>query len=175
MNNFLRSFFALMIGCTFIYCTALGQTTQGELAQVSNSSKSMVPIEKASENTQVAVLKKAKMPVYGKSKCALEMQFDLIINGLEVQLVNQSKGTYTNIEWTMGDGTILNENRSNYEYEQPGIYYFTATIYDNKTGCVDFVGGNYFIKKEKTTSVMSAKNRHFTQKDLEVSRVLNLK
>lgn len=175
MNTLLRSLFILMTCCSLISCAVVGQTAQDELAQITHSSKPIVSIEKASENTQAAVLKKAKTPVYGQRKCDLEMQFDLIINGLDVQLVNQSKGTYTNVEWTMGDGTILNENTVNHQYDQPGIYYFTATIYDNKTGCVDFVGGNFFVKKEEKAKTTAAKGKHFTHKDMEMASVLNLK
>ena len=95
-----------------------------------------------------------RAPIYDKEVCDLDMLFDLEIEGLTVSFKNKAVGEFSRVEWTFGDGaTAADLKDAAHTYEKAGIYYFTAIIHNPETGCVDFVGGNYYIQNNKLQKV----------------------
>ncbi|MGB0931838.1 MAG: PKD domain-containing protein [Chitinophagales bacterium] len=117
------------------------------------------------ETAAIAFLDRA--PIYDKEACRLDMLFDLSIEGLSVSFKNKAVGEYSNVEWTFGDGTIADSKDISHTYKKTGIYYFTVMIHDPSTGCVDFIGGNYYLQETN-------EGQRITQEEVNKSRILNL-
>lgn len=135
----------------------IGSSTAGETEEIVDVN--------VVETATVAFLDRA--PIYNKEVCKLDMLFDLTIDGLTVSFKNKAVGEYSNVEWTFGDGAIADTKDISHTYRKPGIYYFTVMIHDPATGCVDFIGGNYYLQGTNN-------NQKITQEEVNKSRILNL-
>ncbi|MGB1241894.1 MAG: PKD domain-containing protein [Chitinophagales bacterium] len=120
------------------------------------------------ETSTTAFLDRA--PVYDKEVCDLDMLFDLTIEGLKVEFKNKAVGEYSNVEWTFGDGAMSENKNISHTYKQSGIYYFTVMIHDPLTGCIDFIGGNYYLQNNN----QSFNPQKITQEEINKSKILNL-
>lgn len=120
------------------------------------------------ETSSSAFLDRA--PIYDKEVCSLDMLFDLTINGLEVEFKNKAVGEYSHVEWTFGDGTVVESKDVVHKYKRSGIYYFTVMIQDPLTGCIDFIGGNYYLQSNNNLSLL----QELTQEEINKSEILNL-
>ncbi len=89
-------------------------------------------------------------PILNAEACDLEAKFNLKIKGKTVEFKDRSKGEYTNIEWVFGDGFMSHQPAVKHTYDKGGLYYFSVTLYNAKTGCVDFFAGNYFLSDIKS-------------------------
>ncbi|MGB0839457.1 MAG: PKD domain-containing protein [Chitinophagales bacterium] len=107
-------------------------------------------------------------PIFDKEACDLKLDFNLNINGLAVSFEDKSQGKYTDIEWMFGDGNSAKTNSIKHTYTQAGIYYFTATLYNSETGCIDFVAGNYYVSADSQVDALS-------RQDVNGAEVINLK
>ena len=130
---------------------------------IGSAAEEIVDLNMVAE-TSSAFLDKA--PIYDKEVCDLDMLFDLDIEGLTVKFNNKAVGEFSSVEWTFGDGSTSDGKNASHTYEKAGIYYFTAIIHNPETGCVDFVGGNYYIQNNKLQKV--------TQEDVNSTKVVNL-
>ncbi|MEZ4883932.1 MAG: PKD domain-containing protein [Chitinophagales bacterium] len=130
---------------------------------INNTTEEIIDLNMVAE-TSSAFLDKA--PIYDKEVCDLDMLFDLEIEGLTVSFTNKAVGEFSRVEWTFGDGATADLTDAAHTYEKAGIYYFTAIIHNPETGCVDFVGGNYYIQSNKLQKV--------TQEDVNSTKVVNL-
>ncbi len=131
---------------------------------INNAAEEIIDLNIVAE-TSTAFLDKA--PIYNKEICDLDMLFDLEIEGLTVSFKNKAVGEFSRVEWTFGDGATAEDLiDAAHTYEKAGIYYFTAIIHNPETGCVDFVGGNYYIQNNKLQKV--------TQEDVNSTKVVNL-
>ncbi len=111
-----------------------------------------------------------RAPIYDKEVCRLDMLFDLTINGLEVEFKNKAVGEYSSVEWTFGDGTVEESKDVVHKYKRSGIYYFTVMIHDPLTGCIDFIGGNYYLQSNNNLSLP----QKLTHEEINKSQILNL-
>ncbi len=130
---------------------------------IGNTEEAIVDLNMVA-TTSVAFLDKA--PLYDKEVCDLDMLFDLEIEGLTVSFNSKAVDAFSRVEWTFGDGATADLTDASHTYEKAGIYYFTAIIHNPETGCVDFVGGNYYIQNNKLQKV--------TQEDVNNTKVVNL-
>ncbi|MGB1243465.1 MAG: PKD domain-containing protein [Chitinophagales bacterium] len=146
----------------FIFALCITNTTFAGIG-IGNAEEEIVDLNMVAE-TSIAFLDKA--PIYSKEACDLDMLFDLDIEGLTVNFKNKAVGEFSNVEWTFGDGSTADLKDAAHTYEKAGIYYFTAIIHNPETGCVDFVGGNYYIQNNKLQKV--------TQEDVNSTKVVNL-
>ncbi len=112
-----------------------------------------------------------KMPVLDKNICNLDLDFDLVIDGNQLDILNKSVGEFSDVEIIYGDGNIANNFESVHKYEKSGVHYIAISIFDKNTGCIDFVGANIFIgdkgNEELNKVIISAK-------DLKADEVANL-
>lgn len=106
-------------------------------------------------------------PILDKTVCDLTIDFDLKIEGLQVEFVNKSTGDYSNVEWIFGDGIISNNPDGAHTYQQSGVYNFVVTIYDDNNGCIDYFSGQYFIGKQSNQN-------SFSKNDLHIGKIANL-
>ncbi|MEZ4883609.1 MAG: PKD domain-containing protein [Chitinophagales bacterium] len=120
------------------------------------------------ETAATAFLDRA--PIYDKDVCKLDMLFDLTIEGLTVTFKNKAVGEYSNVEWTFGDGAISETKDIQHTYKKSGIYYFTVMIHNTSTGCIDFIGGNYYL--QATNQLHNPQK--ITQEEVNQSKILNL-
>ncbi len=111
-----------------------------------------------------------RAPIYDKEVCDLDMLFDLTIDGLKVEFKNKAVGKYSNVEWTFGDGAISEDKNISHTYKRSGIYYFTVMIHDPLTGCIDFIGGNYYLQANEELP----NSQKITQEEINKSQILNL-
>jgi PKD repeat protein len=51
-----------------------------------------------------------------------------------ILILENTTGSITDYQWNMGDGTIINEAISTYEYTEDGQYYITLLVTDGATG-----------------------------------------
>ena len=156
MKNFVNIF------ATFFFALCITTTTFAGVG-IGNTAEEIIDLNMVVE-TSSAFLDKA--PIYDKEICDLDMLFDLQIEGLTVSFKNKAVGEFSNVEWTFGDGSTSDIKNAEHTYEKAGIYYFTAIIHNPETGCVDFVGGNYYIQNNKLQKV--------TQEDVNSTKVVNL-
>jgi len=157
MKNFILN---IITTFTFALCVA---TTAFAGTSVGSVEEEIVDINLVAE-TSSAFLDKA--PIYDKEVCDLDMLFDLDIEGLTVSFKNKAVGEFSSVEWTFGDGATSDIKNAAHTYEKAGIYYFTAIIHNPETGCIDFVGGNYYVQNNKLQKV--------NQEDISATKVVNL-
>ncbi len=112
-----------------------------------------------------------KMPVLDKDICGMDLNFDIIVDGNTVELFNKSVGSFSHVEVLFGDGTTANNFEDKHTYDKDGVKYIAVSIYDESTGCMDFVGANVFVgdKGVKTTDKVI-----INAKDLQAEKVANL-
>ena len=84
-----------------------------------------------------------------KAACNLDLKYDVKVNGLTVDFENQSKGEFTNVEWTFGDGHTTVDANGTHTYAKDGEYYFTVTVYNAENGCVDFFADKHIVSSKK--------------------------
>lgn len=85
-------------------------------------------------------------PLTNPEDCNLNIRFEQAVRGMTVEFVNKSQGNFTDIEWTFGDGIIANDLAGvKHTYKSSGLYYYSITLYNKHTGCVEFFTGNFFI------------------------------
>ncbi len=152
----------LLLSCLVIYLSSVAGTGVG--ITNTNEAEEIADINVV-ETATVAFLDRA--PIYDKEVCKLDMLFDLSIEGLTVSFKNKAVGEYSNVEWTFGDGGVAESKDISHTYKKTGIYYFTVMIHDPSTGCVDFIGGNYYLQAENNA-------QKITQEEINKSRILNL-
>ncbi|MFK7908458.1 MAG: PKD domain-containing protein [Chitinophagales bacterium] len=157
MKNFILNIITTFTFALFIATTAFAGTSVGSVEE------EIIDINLVAE-TSSAFLDKA--PIYDKEVCDLDMLFDLDIEGLTVSFKNKAVGEFSNVEWTFGDGATSDIKNADHTYEKAGIYYFTAIIHNPETGCIDFVGGNYYVQNNKLQKV--------TQENVNSTKVVNL-
>ena len=157
MKNFTLNIITIF---TFALCTTISAFAG---VGIGTTSEEIIDLNMVVE-TSAAFLDKA--PIYDKEACDLDMLFDLEIQGLTVSFKNKAVGEFSRVEWTFGDGATSDIKNAAHTYEKAGIYYFTAIIHNPETGCVDFVGGNYYIQNNKLQKV--------TQEDVNSTKVVNL-
>ncbi|MGB1243464.1 MAG: PKD domain-containing protein [Chitinophagales bacterium] len=157
MKNFILNIITTFTFALFIATTAFAGTSVGSVEE------EIVDINLVAE-TSSAFLDKA--PIYNKEVCDLDMLFDLDIEGLTVSFKNKAVGEFSSVEWTFGDGATSDIKNAAHTYEKAGIYYFTAIIHNPETGCIDFVGGNYYVQNNKLQKV--------NQEDVSAAKVVNL-
>lgn len=150
----------LFLNCLLVYASSFAGVGVGK----TNNSEEIADLNMV-ETAAIAFLDRA--PIYDKEACSLDMLFDLSIEGLSVSFKNKAVGEYSNVEWTFGDGTIAESKDITHTYQKTGIYYFTVMIHDPSTGCVDFIGGNYYLQAAK-------ESQKITQEEVNKSRILNL-
>ncbi len=90
-------------------------------------------------------------PIMDSEFCDTDLSFSLKIDGTSVELINESGGQYTDIEWIMGDGGVSQEDRFRYDYEQDGLFHMSVTLYDARSGCADFVAVSYNLNTQDET------------------------
>ena len=70
--------------------------------------------------------------------CNLEASFEFEIVLDTIVLNNTSTGDYTNLSWTLGDGSILTEENIEHVYSEEGDYTICMTIEDTESENCDF-------------------------------------
>ncbi len=113
-----------------------------------------------------------KMPVLDKDICNLELDFDLVIDGNKLDILNKSVGEFSDVEIIYGDGKVANSFEKIHQYEKSGVHYVAISIFDKNTGCIDFVGANVFIGEKGETG--HANQVIINAKDLKADEVANL-
>ena len=105
-----------------------------------------------------------------KDICSVELNFDIIVEGKEVSLFNKSVGEFSNVEVLFGDGNNSQSFDDTHTYEKEGVHYLAVSIYDQNTGCMDFVGANIYIgaKENGSDTVI------ISSSDLDANSVANL-
>ena len=101
-----------------------------------------------------------KTPVFDKVACSLNVKFNLATDGLTTKFEDKSEGEYTNVEWTFGDGFTTSTSTGEHTYAKEGVYYYTVTVYNAETGCVDFFSDKHTVSKvaaQKAPSLASSK------------------
>lgn len=94
-----------------------------------------------------------KTPIFDKTACKLDLKFEIKTDGLTTTFENQSEGKFTNVEWTFGDGFTTDNANGSHTYDKEGEYYFTVTVYNAETGCVDFFSDKHTVSKVEATNV----------------------
>ena len=96
-----------------------------------------------------------KTPILDKAACKLDLKFDIKTDGLTTTFENQSEGEFTNIEWTFGDGFTTADTKGSHTYNKEGEYYYTVTVYDAETGCVDFFSDKHIVSDVQVKDVVT--------------------
>lgn len=138
-----------------IFATLLILTIFVSGAYAINDKKNDKKEEKPSTTTEASKLKGVKLfdkvPIMDKDICALDLQFDIVVEGKKIALINKSTGEFSDIEVIFGDGKISNDLEAKHTYDTPGVYYLAVSIYNEDTACMDFVGGNVYIGADEET------------------------
>lgn len=118
-----------------------------------NDKKNDKKEDKAVTTTESSKLKGVKLfekvPIMDKDICALDLQFDIVVEGKEIALINKSTGEFSDIEVIFGDGKISNDLEAKHTYAAAGVYYLAVSIFNEDTGCMDFVGGNVYLGSDE--------------------------
>lgn len=166
MKSFTITFIVLFLTVTTAFANNNNKTDN-----TANTNKEVAV--KTTEKTTAApianVLLLDEVPKMDKDACQLDVQFDLVINGLNVEFQNKSQGSYSDVEWMLGDGSISSDSNIKHTYNKAGIYYFNVMLFDKQSGCMDFVAGQYFVGNNNSTQEVT-----FTHKDLGENKILNM-
>ncbi len=139
----LTNIFTFVIIFTLFTATALANNTGDK-----NKTKATPEVAEKGNKALKGVMVFDKMPIVDKEICNMELDFDLVINGTDVEFVNKSIGEYSHVEIMYGDGNIANSFENKHTYTKEGIHYVAVSIYNQNTGCMDFVGANIFIGEQ---------------------------
>ncbi len=139
----LTNIFALTIIFTLFTATTFANNTGDK-----NKTKVTPEVTTKAHKALKGVMVFDKMPVLDKDICNLELDFDIVVNGTDVEFINKSIGEYSHVEIMYGDGTIAKSFEEKYTYANEGVHYVAVSLYNESTGCMDFVGANVFIGKQ---------------------------
>ena len=154
----------LSLFCMISLMLTLPNFVTGNNSEKTNSEKKTERSSKIDASTKVF---HDVTPLIDKKTCDIKLDFDLNIQGLEVEFVDKSKGRYTDVELSFGDGENANAIDGTHIYNNPGTYYFTITLFDTETGCVDFFAANMYLNgNEKTVT--------YQKQDISSTEILNL-
>ncbi len=139
----LTNIFALTIIFTLFTATTFANNTGDK-----NKTKVTPEVTEKGNKALKGVMVLDKMPIMDKEICNLELDFDIVVNGTEVEFINKSIGEYSHVEIMYGDGTIAKSFEDTHTYAKEGVHYVAVSLFNESTGCMDFVGANIFIGKQ---------------------------